>query len=126
MARSADKGESMGSEGLVTGKKALVVGVANKRSIAWAIAKSLDAAGAQVALTYQGERTERDVRKLAAELANPGPIVPLDVQDDAQTDAAVAAAVEGMGGIDTLVQPSPMRSRTTSAGASPRSPATGS
>ena len=89
--------------GLITGNRALVVGVANKRSIAWAIAKALDEAGAHVTLTYQGERTERDVRKLAAELQNPGPILPLDVQDDDQTDATVAAAAAAMGGIDTLV-----------------------
>ena len=47
--------------GLVDGKRALVVGVANKRSIAWAIARRLDAEGARVALTFQGERVESDV-----------------------------------------------------------------
>ena len=48
--------------GIVEGQRALVVGVANKRSIAWSIARALDAHGARVALTYQNERTERDVR----------------------------------------------------------------
>lgn len=90
--------------GLVDGKRALVVGVANKRSIAWAIARRLDAAGAQVAITFQGERVEKDVTKLAGELINqPVPVVPMDVQDEAQMDAAVAAAAEQMGGIDILV-----------------------
>ncbi|HWH13987.1 MAG TPA: enoyl-ACP reductase [Miltoncostaeaceae bacterium] len=89
--------------GLVEGRRVLVVGVANKRSIAWSIARALDGAGARVALTYQGERTERDVRALAGTLAAPGPVVPLDVQDDAQIDAAVAEVAEGLGGIDVLV-----------------------
>ncbi len=90
--------------GLVDGKRALVVGVANKRSIAWAIARRLDAAGAQVAITFQGERVEKDVTKLAGELINqPVLVVPMDVQDEAQMDAAVTAAAEQMGGIDILV-----------------------
>lgn len=89
--------------GLVEGKRALVVGVANKRSIAWSIARALDREGATVALTYQNERTERDVRKLAGELSAPGPVLELDVQDDARIDAAVAAAADGLGGIDVLV-----------------------
>jgi len=89
--------------GLVEGTRALVVGVANKRSIAWSIGRALDDAGARVALTYQGERTERDVRTLAGTLAAPGPVVPLDVQDDAQMDASVAEVAEALGGIDVLV-----------------------
>jgi enoyl-[acyl-carrier protein] reductase I len=90
--------------GIVDGKRALVVGVANKRSIAWAIARRLDAQGARVALTFQGERVEKDVRKLADDLANgPVPVLPLDVTDDAQLDAAVAGAAEALGGLDILV-----------------------
>ncbi len=88
---------------LMAGRTGLVVGVANKRSISWAIARKLDAAGGRLALTYQNERTERDVRKLAAELANEGPVLPLDVTDDDQLDAAVAAAADSLGGIDVLV-----------------------
>ena len=84
--------------GLVEGQRALVVGVANKRSIAWSIARALDAQGARVALTYQNERTERDVRRLADELSGDTLVVPLDVQDDAQMDAAFdAAAVAAWG-----------------------------
>jgi len=90
--------------GIVAGKRALVVGVANKRSIAWAIARRLDEEGARVALTFQGDRVEKDVRKLADELANgPVPVLPLDVTDDAQLDAAVAGTAEALGGIDILV-----------------------
>ncbi len=90
--------------GLVDGKRALVVGVANKRSIAWAIARRLDAEGARVAITFQGERVENGVTKLAGELINqPVLVVPMDVRDEAQMDAAVAAAAEQMGGIDILV-----------------------
>ena len=80
--------------GIVAGKRALVVGVANKRSIAWAIARRLDEEGARVALTFQGDRVEKDVRKLADELTNgPVPVLPLDVTDDAQLDAAVAGTL---------------------------------
>lgn len=89
--------------GLVEGKRALVVGVANKRSIAWSIARALDREGASIALSFQNERVEKDVRKLSGELSRPGPVVALDVQDDAQIDAAVAEAAEGLGGIDILV-----------------------
>ena len=52
----------------LTGKHGLIVGVANKRSIAWAIAKAAAAAGARLAVTYQGERLEENVRDLAGEL----------------------------------------------------------
>ena len=53
------------SEGILDGKLALVAGVANKRSIAWAIAQAMAGAGAKLAFTYQGERLEDGVRKLA-------------------------------------------------------------
>ena len=88
---------------LVEGKRALIVGVANKRSIAWSIARALDENGASIALTYQNERVEKDVRKLSETLASPGPVVPLDVQDDAQMDASMAEVAAGLGGIDILV-----------------------
>jgi len=89
---------------LLEGMTGLVVGVANKRSIAWAIARKMDAAGARLVLTYQGERTEGDVRKLAGTLSNCAAVVPLDVQDDAEIALSVAAAAEALGGgIDVLV-----------------------
>jgi enoyl-[acyl-carrier protein] reductase I len=89
---------------LLAGTTGLVVGVANKRSIAWAIARACDAAGARQVLTYQGERTEGEVRKLAASLRNCAGVLPLDVQDDAQTKGSVDEAAALLGGrIDTLV-----------------------
>jgi enoyl-[acyl-carrier protein] reductase I len=88
---------------LLEGATGLVVGVANKRSIAWAIARKLDDAGARLVLTYQNERTEGDVRKLAATLRDCAAVIPLDVQDDAQLASSVAAAAEALGGIDVLV-----------------------
>ena len=88
---------------LLDGTAALVVGVANKRSIAWAIARRLDAAGARIALTYQNERTEGDVRKLADTLPAARPSCRCDVQDDAQVASAVAGAADALGGLDTLV-----------------------
>lgn len=89
--------------GLLDGKTALIVGVANKRSIAWAIAKELSDQGARCAFTFQNERVGAEVQKLADTLPNPGPVLPLDVQDDAQMDAAVSGAAEGLGGLDILV-----------------------
>ena len=52
------------------GTHGLIVGVANKRSIAWAIAKAVAAEGARLAVTYQGERLEENVRELSADLAD--------------------------------------------------------
>jgi enoyl-[acyl-carrier protein] reductase I len=88
---------------LLEGTTGLVVGVANKRSIAWAIAQRLDEAGARLALTYQNERTEGEVRKLAESLPNCDTVLPLDVQDDAQLASSVAEAGAALGGLDTLV-----------------------
>ena len=62
---------------LLDGKRALVTGVANRWSIATGIARALHEHGASVALTYQGERVEDEVRKLAAELGN-GPVFACD------------------------------------------------
>ena len=89
------------TEGLLEGKRALVAGVANKRSIAWAIAQALHGAGAELAFTYQGERLEGSVRKLAAEVSS-DVVIECDVSDDASIDRAFAA-VEQAGGLDILV-----------------------
>ncbi len=86
---------------LLEGKKALIFGVANHRSIAWAIAQSLAAEGAQLALAYQ-ERMEKFVRDLAAKI--PGTeVMPCDVQQDDQLDTAFARAGEIFGGLDILI-----------------------
>ena len=86
----------------LTGKTGLIVGVANKRSIAWAIADAAARAGARLAITYQGERLEENVRELAAGLADPV-IMPLDVTDDGQIDAVFARIDRDFGGLDFVV-----------------------
>jgi enoyl-[acyl-carrier protein] reductase I len=87
---------------LLTGKKALIFGVANHRSIAWAIAQALAGEGAQLVLTYQ-ERMEKYVRELAEKI--PGTeLIPCDVQDDDQLAAAFAKTGEIFGGeLDILI-----------------------
>src|SRR5579883_1153648 len=87
---------------LLEGKKALIFGVANHRSIGWAIAQSLAGEGAQLVLAYQ-ERMEKYVRELAAKI--PGTeVVPCDVQSDEQLDAAFAQAGQIFGGgLDILI-----------------------
>ncbi len=87
---------------LLEGKKALIFGVANHRSIAWAIAQALAAEGAQMAFAYQ-ERMEKYVRELAAKI--PGTeVLPCDVQQDDQLDAAFARASEiFQGELDILI-----------------------
>jgi enoyl-[acyl-carrier protein] reductase I len=86
----------------MSGKVGLVVGVANKRSIAWAIAKGAADAGARLAITYQGERLEENVRELAAELENPL-LMPLDVTSDEQIAAVFSGIGREFGGLDFLV-----------------------
>jgi enoyl-[acyl-carrier protein] reductase I len=86
----------------LTGKHGLIVGVANKRSIAWAIADAAARAGARLAVTYQGERLEENVRELSAALDNPL-ILPCDVTDDAQIANVFARIGEEFGGLDFVV-----------------------
>jgi enoyl-[acyl-carrier protein] reductase I len=87
---------------MLEGKLALVAGVANRRSIAWAIAQALHGAGAKLAFTYQGERLEKDVRKLA-ESVESDVVVACDVRDDADLDRAFADVAAGLGGLDLMV-----------------------
>jgi enoyl-[acyl-carrier protein] reductase I len=84
------------------GKVGLVVGVANKRSIAWAIARAASEQGATLVLTYQG-RFEEHVKELAAGLPDAVLVLPLDVQDDAGIDEVFARIGEAHGGLDFLV-----------------------
>ena len=86
----------------LNGKHGLIVGVANKRSIAWAIAQAAAAAGARLAVTYQGERLEENVRELAAALKDPL-VLPLDVTDDAQIARVFESVDREFGGLDFLV-----------------------
>jgi enoyl-[acyl-carrier protein] reductase I len=87
--------------GLLEGKRALVAGVANKRSIAWAIAQALHGAGAELAFTYQGERLQGSVETLAGEVGS-STVVECDVSDDASIDRAFAAVADS-GGLDIMV-----------------------
>lgn len=86
----------------LSGKVGLVVGVANKRSLSWAIAQAAARHGATLALTYQ-PRFEEHVRELAGTLS-PSPLVlPLDVQNDAEIDAVFDRLQRDHGGLDFLV-----------------------
>ena len=84
------------------GKHGLIVGVANKRSISWAIAQAAAAAGARLALTYPSERLEENVRELAAKLENPV-VLPCDVSSDQQIADLAAGVDREFGGLDFLV-----------------------
>ncbi|MBO8141379.1 MAG: enoyl-ACP reductase [Firmicutes bacterium] len=86
----------------LSGRTGLVVGVADKHSIAWGIAQMLAEAGARLAITYQNERLEKNVRELAGTLSD-ALIMPLDVTDDAQIEAAFAAIGREFGRLDFLV-----------------------
>jgi enoyl-[acyl-carrier protein] reductase I len=86
----------------LSGKFGLIVGVANKRSIAWAIAQAAAAAGARLALTYQGERLEENVRELCGGLSDPL-VLPLDVTDDGQIVRVFEEIDRSFGGLDFVV-----------------------
>jgi enoyl-[acyl-carrier protein] reductase I len=88
---------------LLSGKNFVVVGVANKRSIAWGIAQALDREGAHIALTYQNERMEEPVRKLAAELTGDTVLVPCDVTVEGDIERCFAVLGEHFDGLDGLV-----------------------
>ncbi|MBI3402801.1 MAG: enoyl-ACP reductase [Acidobacteria bacterium] len=87
---------------MLSGKHGLIVGVANKRSISWAIAQAAAAAGARLALTYPSERLEENVRELAATLDNPL-IAPCDVASDQQIADLAMTLDREFGGLDFLV-----------------------
>src|SRR5256714_3674641 len=84
------------------GKTGLIVGIANKRSISWAIARAAAAAGARLAVTYPSERLEENVRELAATLEKPL-VLPCDVASDEQVDALAAAIDAEFGGLDFIL-----------------------
>ncbi len=86
----------------LAGKHGLIVGVANKRSISWAIAQACAAAGARLALTYPSARLEENVRELAGQLDNPV-LLPCDVTSDEQIAALGPALDREFGGLDFLV-----------------------
>jgi enoyl-[acyl-carrier protein] reductase I len=87
---------------LLDGKRGLVLGIANKRSIAWGIAQAVSRQGARLAVTYQGERLEENVRELAQGLKDPV-ILPCDVSRDEDLDALANGVKEALGGLDFMV-----------------------
>ena len=88
--------------GIADGKRALVVGLANDKSLAWSIVQELKAQGAEIALTYQGELLEKRVRPLA-EQAGAALIGELDVTNDAQIATIFEELKRRWGGLDMLV-----------------------
>ena len=85
--------------GFLEGKKALVVGVANERSICWGIARAMAEQGAEVMLTYQGERTRSRVEELAAQIGSLSPL-PLDLMDADELRGAMESVRACWGGVD--------------------------
>jgi enoyl-[acyl-carrier protein] reductase I len=92
----------IGSGQLMAGKKGLIMGVANDRSIAWGIAKAVHGQGAELAFTYQGDALKKRVEPLA-ESAGSDFVVPCDVTDPPSMDAVFAAINERWGKLDFLV-----------------------
>ena len=100
----ADQNASAGiiSGNLMAGKRGLIMGLANNRSIAWGIAKALAAQGADLALTYQGEALRKRVEPLASELGS-SLVLHCDVNDNASVDALFAELERTWGRLDFLV-----------------------
>ena len=86
----------------LSGKKAVVFGVANHRSIAWAISEKLAAAGASLAFTYLNDRLKRPVEKTIAALGDP-PLLLCDATDDAQVAATYEDLRRRWGNVDIVV-----------------------
>ena len=90
------------SRPLMEGKKGLIMGVANERSIAWGIARVVHAHGAELAFTHQGDVMRKRVGPLAESVGSPM-VMPCDVTDAASLDAVFAAIGEKWGGLDFVV-----------------------
>ena len=98
----ANNGAAAGAGGILAGKRGLVMGVANKMSIAWGIAKAARAAGAELAFTYQGDALKKRVEPLAAELGA-HVVGHCDVTEGATIDAVFSEVEKLWGKIDFLV-----------------------
>ena len=88
--------------GIMTGKRGLIMGVANNHSIAWGIAQKLAAQGAELAFTYQGDALGKRVKPLAAELGSDF-VIPCDVEDIASVDTTIEAIKDKWGKLDFVV-----------------------
>src|SRR4030081_2145780 len=87
---------------LLEGRRALIFGVANRRSIAWAIAQALASEGAELAFTFQGERIEQGVRDLAASVNSPL-VTACDVTSDDDFERVFEQVDKTWGGLDILI-----------------------
>ena len=88
--------------GFMQGKRALIVGIASQRSIAWGIAEAMYKQGAELAFTYQSEKLRSRVEDAAAEFGG-GPVLPCDVAHDSEIDAVMAELQQRWGSLDVLV-----------------------
>src|SRR6266508_4942401 len=91
-----------GFMGLLAGKKAAIFGVANDRSIAWAIAEAFHAEGAELAFTFAGEILEKRVRPLAEGIGSKI-VLPCDVTKDEEVENVFATLKREWGGLDILI-----------------------
>ena len=92
-----------GTAALMAGKKGLIMGLANDKSIAWGIAQALNAQGAQITISYQNEALEKRVQPLAAQLDKEPLLIKCDVSDSASVEACFKELGEKWGKIDFLV-----------------------
>ncbi|WP_170759864.1 enoyl-ACP reductase FabI [Ruegeria lacuscaerulensis] len=90
------------SNQLMAGKRGLIMGLANDKSIAWGIARALSEAGAELAFSYQGEALKKRVDPLAAQLGSEI-VLPCDVSDEASIDALFSSLKEKWGKLDFVV-----------------------
>ena len=96
--------------GFLAGKRAVIVGLASNRSIAWGIAQAMRREGAELAFGYQNDKLKSRVEGMAAELGS-DLTLPLDVAEDAQIDAFFAGLAKRWDGFDMLVHSARVRSR---------------
>ena len=90
------------SNTILAGKRGLIMGLANNKSLAWGIAKACADAGAELAFSYQGEALKKRVGPLAEQLGS-DMVLPCDVSDEASMDALFAALKEKWGTLDFVV-----------------------